>query len=152
MDDLFWIQAYGDRDALLSSVADQDARRFIEINYGPWDRLVLDEPVLTGLGSKPYGAGFYPADMTRNEFESVADRDAAWLERRESSEAPWLLWLHLYDPHLPYAVPPAVSEALGIETVRVETEAVASHAAPAPRCSLLCLGHRSKPRRACPDT
>src|SRR5688572_13618009 len=39
MDDLFWKQVVGDRDALLASIEDPAVRRFVEINYGPWDRL-----------------------------------------------------------------------------------------------------------------
>src|SRR5690606_32149335 len=44
MDDLFWKQAYGDRNALLNSLQDENTRRFAEINYGPWDRLAGDRP------------------------------------------------------------------------------------------------------------
>ena len=56
MDDAFWIQAYGDRAALLDSITDTDARRFAEINYGPWDRLADNEPFIDGVGPKPAGA------------------------------------------------------------------------------------------------
>jgi hypothetical protein len=70
MDDLFWYQAYGDRDALLGRVDDRDARAFVMVNYGPWDRLAGNRPFLPGYGDKPLGANFYPADMTREEFES----------------------------------------------------------------------------------
>ena len=71
MDDVFWIEAYGDRDALLSSISDPDMRRFAEINYGPWDRLDGDAPFVPGVGPKPLGANFYPADMTKEEFEKA---------------------------------------------------------------------------------
>ena len=72
MDDAFWIQAYGDRDALLASIDDPAARRFAEINYGPWDRLKNNEPFLDGVGAKPLGANLFPADMTKEEFEAAA--------------------------------------------------------------------------------
>jgi hypothetical protein len=40
MDELFWLQAYpGDKDQLLAAIVDPAARKFAEINYGPWDRL-----------------------------------------------------------------------------------------------------------------
>ena len=39
MDDLFWYDAYGDKEELLSSIEDEDLRSFALINYGPWDRL-----------------------------------------------------------------------------------------------------------------
>jgi len=70
MDDLFWQQAYGDKKALLDSIADPRERRFAEINYGPWDRLAADQPFIEGVGPKPLGAQFYPEDMGRQEFEA----------------------------------------------------------------------------------
>ena len=45
MDDLFWRQAYGDKQALLRGLTDTRVRRFAEINYGPWDRLAGERPV-----------------------------------------------------------------------------------------------------------
>jgi len=75
MDDLFWKQAYGDRDALLNSLQDENTRRFAEINYGPWDRLAGDRPFVEGVGDKPLGANFYPADMSREEFEAWDNPD-----------------------------------------------------------------------------
>ncbi len=71
MDGLFWRQTYGDRDELLDRVDDPSLRRYIEINYGPWDRLAGDEPFVDGIGPKPPGARFYPADMTKEEFEAA---------------------------------------------------------------------------------
>jgi len=71
MDDLFWMQAYGERETLLGSIDDEQVRRFAEINYGPWDRLAGDKPFIAGVGEKPLGANLYPEDMTREEF-------AAW--------------------------------------------------------------------------
>jgi hypothetical protein len=70
MDTLFWDQAYGDYRSLLSSIRDAELRRYVEINYGPWDRLAEDEPFLRGVGPKPPGANFYPADLTKEEFEA----------------------------------------------------------------------------------
>lgn len=72
MNDVFWIEAFGSRDALLSSVADPDTRRLIELNYGPWDRLADDEPFVPGVGPKPAGANLYPPDLTVEEFEAAA--------------------------------------------------------------------------------
>jgi len=69
MDDCFWIQTYGDREALLASVDDPATRRFIAYNYGPWDRLAANEPFVAGVGAKPLGANFYPPDMTKAQFE-----------------------------------------------------------------------------------
>lgn len=72
MDTLFWEQAHGNRDSVLASIRDPGLRRYVEINYGPWDRLKGDEPFVPGVGPKPPGANFYPPDLTRAEFDSVA--------------------------------------------------------------------------------
>jgi len=72
MDDLFWRQAYGDdHKEWLESVGVGDAGRFAEINYGPWDRLDDERPFIEGFGPKPLGANFYPADMSKEEFEAA---------------------------------------------------------------------------------
>ena len=42
------------------------------MNYGPWDRLNGDHPSWKASGPKPPGAQFYPADMTKEEFEKRA--------------------------------------------------------------------------------
>ncbi|MCC5854532.1 MAG: Zn-dependent hydrolase [Idiomarina sp.] len=73
MDELFWLQAYtGDRDELLESMYDPRVRAFAEINYGPWDRLNNDQPFIQGYAEKPYGANFYPVDITREEFDAAS--------------------------------------------------------------------------------
>jgi hypothetical protein len=38
MDEIFWLEAYGDKTKLLAGITDPELRRFAEINYGPWDR------------------------------------------------------------------------------------------------------------------
>lgn len=73
MDELFWMQSYGDKDSLLNAIEDPKARRFAEVNYGPWDRLNGNEPFIDGVGEKPKGANFYPHDMTDEEFEAFKD-------------------------------------------------------------------------------
>ena len=79
MHDLFWEQAYGPGyQEWLDTIEDADARRFAEINYGPWDRLDDNKPFIEGFGPKPLGANFYPADMTVEEFEG------AYLPRKQS--------------------------------------------------------------------
>lgn len=66
---LYWQQNWGDRDALLASLTDPEQRAFAELNYGPWDRLHDDQSFVTGIGPRPAGAQFYPADMSKAEFE-----------------------------------------------------------------------------------
>lgn len=70
MEDIFWKQAYGDRDALLSTINDPDVLKLLKINYGPWERLNNNAPFLSGFGEKPKGAQFYPEDMTKEEFDA----------------------------------------------------------------------------------
>jgi hypothetical protein len=72
MDAIFWKESYGDKAALLASIAEPELRRFAEINYGPWDRLNANAPFLPGVGPKPKGAGYYPADMTKEELDAAA--------------------------------------------------------------------------------
>jgi hypothetical protein len=70
MDEVFWIQAYGDKGVLLSHLADSSARSLAEVNYGPWDRLDANHAFAAGVGEKPAGANYYPAAMTKVEFEA----------------------------------------------------------------------------------
>lgn len=72
MDDVYWMQAYGDRDSLLAGLS-EPARRYVLINDGPWDRIDGNAPFLPGAGEKPLGANFYPADLTRDELLAAAD-------------------------------------------------------------------------------
>ncbi|AFM03294.1 Peptidase family M49 [Bernardetia litoralis DSM 6794] len=71
MDGLFWKQAYnGDKDSLLATIKNQDAQKFVQINYGLWDRLEQNRPFIEGVEEKPLGANFYPTDMTKEEYEA----------------------------------------------------------------------------------
>ncbi|HYW32745.1 MAG TPA: hypothetical protein VE869_14695, partial [Gemmatimonas sp.] len=71
MDPIYWQQAYGSRDSLLTRVSDPEIRRFIDINYGPYDRLADYAPFVTETGPRPKGANLYPADITKAEFEAA---------------------------------------------------------------------------------
>lgn len=75
MDDLFWKQAYPQRDSLLATIKDEKTRAFVDINYGPWDRLNGDKPFVAGIGPKPDAATFYPIGMTKDELEKSAVKD-----------------------------------------------------------------------------
>src|SRR5688572_1196449 len=70
MDDVYWIQTYGDK-ATLPSANQPDMRRFYEINYGPWDRLDDNRPLLAEVGARPPGANFYPRNITKTELEAA---------------------------------------------------------------------------------
>lgn len=87
MDKVFWLQAYGDREELMSGLSDEE-QEFVRINYGPWDRLNGNEPFVDGIGEKPTGANFYPDDMTKEEFEEWDEEDKGsqyTLIRRDNS-------------------------------------------------------------------
>ena len=71
MNDLFWYESYGDKAQLLNSITDEDTKRFVDINYGPWDRLNGNASFVDGVDAKPLGANFYPSDMTKAEFEAA---------------------------------------------------------------------------------
>ncbi|HEX5715669.1 MAG TPA: hypothetical protein VF179_05885 [Thermoanaerobaculia bacterium] len=89
MDEIFLRQVWTGNPEMRDKVAawtDQDgktavaAREFYELNFGPWDRLDEHKPF---LGDKPHpeGAGYYPEDMTKQEFESWVGKNAADKER-----------------------------------------------------------------------
>ena len=70
MDELFWLQAFGDKEPMLSAIEDPKMRHFAEMNYGPWDRLDANKSFVEAFGPKPQGAQFYPEDMNREEFDA----------------------------------------------------------------------------------
>ena len=75
MNELFWLQAYGDKEQLLNSISNPDLQNFAEVNYGPWDRLDSDKPFLDNIELKPLGSNIYPVDITKDEFEELGLKD-----------------------------------------------------------------------------
>jgi len=71
MDELFWMESYGDKDELLTQLTDDKIRDFAVVNYGPWDRLNDNESFVEGFGDKHKAANFYPHDMSKEEFEGA---------------------------------------------------------------------------------
>jgi hypothetical protein len=71
MDEVYWREVYGDEQRLLAALPDDSSRRYAEINYGPWDRLANDSAWVQGVGPRPPGARFYPADITKEEFDAA---------------------------------------------------------------------------------
>ena len=101
MDDIYWLQVFPDREAALGNMVNEDVARFFRINYGPWERLNGNLPFLPDYGPKPPGSGFYPPDMTREEFEMFDDpgkKDQYTLIIRNSEGA-----LELEPYHVAYA-------------------------------------------------
>ena len=86
VDEIFWLQAWTENpsfSALAFAMEGDGAeamREYYRIMYGPWDRLDEFEPFV-GDHVRPPGAGFYPEDITEQEFEAwieanPADREA----------------------------------------------------------------------------
>ena len=74
MDGLFWNENYGDKDELMARIGDNaDIKKLATIAYGPWDGLDGNKPFVEGIGEKPAGAQFYPADMTDEEWNAFDD-------------------------------------------------------------------------------
>ena len=97
MNALFWFEAYGDKEALMDKIPDEDTKKFVEINYGPWDRLNGNKPFVEGIGEKPLGANYYPVDMTKNEFEAFSSDNKSSLYtfiRRNDDGSLKTIWYH----------------------------------------------------------
>lgn len=72
---------------MVANRGDEAVSAYYDIMVGPWDRQREMEPFLA-VGPKPPGAGYYPEDLTRDEFE-------AWLDAhpgdREAFTSPFTL-------------------------------------------------------------
>lgn len=73
VDRIFWRQVFGDgAREFVDALADADVKRYVEINYGPWDRLSSFRPFLP-VGTHPEGARFYPEGIETDELQSAAE-------------------------------------------------------------------------------
>ncbi len=73
MDEIYLLQRNADNPALRTKIAargDMDALNMFDLHFAHCDGLEGDAPFVDGLGDCPKGAGFYPADMTKAEFEA----------------------------------------------------------------------------------
>ncbi|HEX9162328.1 MAG TPA: peptidase [Thermoanaerobaculia bacterium] len=80
IDEIYWRQVSEENPPLRArlqsqmnaSPADRAAYDYFVINKGRWDRLKENEPFIApfgAAGAKPPGAAFYPADVTKDEFD-----------------------------------------------------------------------------------
>jgi hypothetical protein len=92
LDELYWRQVAKEnpqvREELQKEAANSkpyaEVYQYFQIMKGRWDRIERNEPFIGPFGAagkKPEGAGFYPEDMSRDEFEKwiaahPADKDA----------------------------------------------------------------------------
>ncbi len=81
MNELFMLQVSRKNGEWAEQMAGRDdaAAAYYHIMAGPWDRQREMEPFLD-VGPKPLGAGYYPEDLTRDEFES-------WLQEHPDDRA-----------------------------------------------------------------
>jgi len=97
MDDLYWMQTIGEKNAFLDTIKDADLKQFAAINYGPWERLGDNIPFMPAYGEKPKGACFYPADMTKEEFEQLKDKNKTnqyTVIQRNADKSLKVVWYH----------------------------------------------------------
>ncbi|MFA6234473.1 MAG: peptidase, partial [Bacteroidota bacterium] len=80
VDEIFWMQSSHDaitlRDSLMGvqDQAGKDFLAYVNINYGPYDRIFEGERFVGhGPARKPAGAGLYPEGLTKEEFEEWVD-------------------------------------------------------------------------------
>jgi hypothetical protein len=80
IDEIYWLQVSEENPAIRERLAananrsplDKAGYDYFIANRGRWDRLAQDEPFIAPFGAaghKPEGAAFYPADLTKEEFE-----------------------------------------------------------------------------------
>ena len=81
-DEIFWSQSTPDglavRDSLftLNDPDDDDLLEYVKINYGPYDVIHGNERFMSGEPKVRFdGAGFYPTDMTKEEFEKAVEEN-----------------------------------------------------------------------------
>ena len=98
MDEIYWTENFnGDKDEFLDGIEDENARKYAKINYGPWDQLDNRRVFIPGYEAKPEGAGFYPTDMTKEEFEAWENPDKTsqyTLVRRDENGNLQTVWYH----------------------------------------------------------
>ncbi|MGO9274300.1 MAG: hypothetical protein ACLQOO_29375 [Terriglobia bacterium] len=88
VDDIFWRQLSpnGDTGSRLAMAGeDPELKEMIQFHYGPYDRLDNDSPFLL-VPAKCRGGGFYPPDLTPEEFSGFLENHP---ECRASFESPY---------------------------------------------------------------
>jgi hypothetical protein len=90
IDELFLLQVDPQnpslRKALQESSSPQDQVRLdlFTVMFGPWNRVEENKPFLNDR-AKPMGAGFYPVDMSKEEFEAAVKSDPGKAKAFESN-------------------------------------------------------------------
>jgi len=91
-EEIFWMQSAADavkvRDSLakLNKTEDELIRQYVRINFGPYDVIHGNVRFLPGEPKVRFaGGGFYPQDMTKEEFEEFVKKFPEEKEKLESS-------------------------------------------------------------------
>ena len=90
-DEIFWKQsahsAIEVRDSLMNEDSQEaaDILEYVKINYGPYD-VIYGNKRFVGSGPevRPKGGGFYPIDMTKEEFETYLEENPGKKEEMKS--------------------------------------------------------------------
>lgn len=80
--DIFWEQTSPDAKEWIqkySGPKDKDKANLVKMNGGPYERLSHFKP-FPGAPGRPKGGGFYPRNITREEFEASAKEDPSLLD------------------------------------------------------------------------
>ena len=100
MDQLFWMENYGDKEELMNRIGDNaDLSKMASITYGAWDGLDDNKSFVEGIGEKPAGAQFYPTDMTEEEWNAFDDPNKTsqyTMVVRDENGALKCVWYHEY--------------------------------------------------------
>jgi len=76
MDKIFLRQVYSENEVLEKELMKKEnpdyavLRDYFKIQFGPFDRLDHNKPFINLKEKKPAGANYYPANMTKEEFEA----------------------------------------------------------------------------------
>lgn len=117
MDEIFWMQNVGEKEAFLNNIEDPELKNYATINYGPWDELNNLAPFIEGFDAKSAGAEFYPHDMTKEEFEAFDHPDKTSLYtliRRDENKNLKVVWYHEAYEELTKKAADLLSRAAGL--------------------------------------
>lgn len=90
IDELYWEQVCPNKDSLLNTITDENAKKFFIINYGPYEHLRNNKPFIANVSPYNNKMTFYPSDMTIEEFENWNNPEkSSWytiIRRNEKGE------------------------------------------------------------------
>lgn len=88
MDEIYLRQRGGDLPSVRAEIADSGDAAMLDmfdLHYGPWDTVEDNRPFY-GESEWPEGAGFYPADLTREEFDAYLEANP---DQRDALMSPY---------------------------------------------------------------